>query len=70
MLVFKEQLEEVVWMGHSAKRIIEILKIWNSNKENTDEEFWQLTFNENAYVLSQIFAVPIVFIQDKAYVGG
>jgi len=32
--------------------------------------FWQLTFNENSYVLSQVFAVPLVFIQDRAYVGG
>jgi len=70
MLIFKEQLEEVVWMGHSAKRIIDILGVWDNHKENSDEEFWQLTFKENSYVLSQIFAVPLVFIQDKAYVGG
>jgi Shedu protein SduA, C-terminal len=40
------------------------------HKENQDEEFWQLTFNDNSYVLSQVFAVPLVFIKDKAYVGG
>jgi hypothetical protein len=70
MLVFKEHLEEVVWMGHSAKRIVDIMKIWDNQKENADEEFWQITFKENVYVLSQVFAVPMVFIQDKAYVGG
>jgi hypothetical protein len=70
MLAFLDHLEEVVWMGHSAKRIIDILKVWDANKQNSDEQFWQLTFNENAYVLSQVFAVPMVFIQDKAYVGG
>jgi len=70
MLVFKEQLEEVVWMGHSAKRLIDILTTWDNNRLNDDEEFWQLTFNENSYVLSQVFAVPMVFIKDKAYVGG
>ena len=70
MLLFKEQLEEVVWMGHSAKRVIDILKVWDGNQQNSDEQFWQLTFNENTYVLSQIFAVPVVFIKDKAYVGG
>jgi hypothetical protein len=62
-LVFKEQLEEVVWMGHSAKRLIDISGIWDNNKSNDDEQFWQLTFNENTYVLSQVFAVPVVFIQ-------
>ena len=70
MLVFKDHLEEVVWMGHSAKRLIDILATWDNNKENDDEQFWQLTFNENNYVLSQVFAVPVVFIEDKAYVGG
>lgn len=70
LLIFKTNLEDVVRMGYSAKRIIDILKIWDGNKENADEEFWQMHFNENSYVLSQIFSVPIVFIQDKAYVGG
>jgi hypothetical protein len=70
MLVFKNHLEEVVWMGHSAKRIVDILAVWDNHKQNEDEQFWQLTFNENTYVLSQVFAVPMVFIEDKAYVGG
>jgi hypothetical protein len=70
MLVFKEHLEEVVWMGHSAGRIVEVLRTWDANREHNDEEFWQLTFNEHSYVLSQVFAVPVVFLQEKAYVGG
>jgi hypothetical protein len=70
MLVFKQELEEVVWMGHSARRLVDILGIWDSNQVNSDEEFWQIQFNQNSYVLSQVFSVPVVFIQDKAYVGG
>ncbi len=70
MLVFKQELEEVVLMGHSARRIVDILREWDSNKENADEEFWQIKFNQHSYVLSQVFSVPVVFIQDKAYVGG
>ena len=70
MLIFKQDLEEVVWMGHSAKRIVDVLQLWDGNQKNADEEFWQIKFNENSYVLSQIFSVPVVFIQDKAYVGG
>lgn len=70
MLVFKQNLEEVVWMGHSAKRLVDILGIWDANRENSDEEFWQIQFNENSYVLSQVFSVPVVFIQGRAYVGG
>jgi hypothetical protein len=70
MLVFKESFEEVVWMGNSARRVIDVLRIWDANQANADEEFWQQTFNENSYVLSQVFAVPMVFLKDKAYVGG
>lgn len=70
MFIFKEHLEGVVWMGHSAKKVVEILRIWNNNKKNKNERFWQRTFKENLYVLSQVFAVSIVFIQDQAYVGG
>jgi hypothetical protein len=67
---YKENYEEVVWMGHSAKRIVDILNIWDGNKANNEEGFWQRIFSENSYVISQIFAVPMIFIQDKAYVGG
>lgn len=70
MCVFKDSLEEVVWMGHSAGRIIEVIKKWHSNMENNNEEFWQVIFNDNPYVLSQIFSVPVMFIKGKAYVGG
>jgi len=70
MCVFKDSLEEVVWMGYSARRIIDVINKWHSNKTNSDEEFWQIVFNENPYVLSQLFSVPVVFLKDKAYVGG
>ncbi len=70
MLLFKEHLEEVVWMGQSAKRIVDILRTWDNNKTNPDEGFWQITFRENVYAVSQVFAVPLVFIQEAAYVGG
>jgi hypothetical protein len=70
MMVFKQALEDVVWMGHSAKRIVDMLGVWDGNRATSDEQFWQQTFTENAYVLSQVFAVPMVFIQDRAYVGG
>jgi hypothetical protein len=70
MMVFKEHLEEVVWMGQSAKRVVDIMRTWDGNKENDDEGFWQITLKENVYAISQVFAVPVVFIKDNAYVGG
>jgi len=70
MLLFKEHLEEVVWMGQSAKRVVDILHRWDNNKTNADEGFWQITFRENVYAISQVFAAPLVLIQEAAYVGG
>jgi hypothetical protein len=70
MSVFKEHLEEVVWMGQSVRRVVDTLDIWEQHKTNSDEEFWQKTFAENSYVISQVFAVPVVFLRKKAYVGG
>lgn len=70
MAVYKENLEEVVWMGHSAKRLVNVIQKWHSNKEQPQEEYWQQLFLENSYVLSQLFSAPVVFSQNKAYVGG
>jgi hypothetical protein len=70
MLVFKEHLEEVVWMGQSARRVVEILSIWDQNQSNSDEGFWQQTFREHVYAIAQVFAVPLIFIKEAAYVGG
>ena len=47
-----------------------LLKSWSVNADNKDEEFWQILFARHSYVLSQLFAYPIVFIKGKAYVGG
>jgi hypothetical protein len=46
-----------------------VLKIWQSNTNNADEEFWQRTFADHAFVVSQLLAYPIVVIRGKAYVG-
>ncbi len=70
MVIFKNHLEEAIWMGHSARPLVDMLKTWDSNKFNKDEEFWQQFFAESSLALSQIFSVPVVFINDKAYVGG
>ncbi len=70
MFVFKQEFEEVIWMGQSARRIVDLMRTWDSSKSIGDEGYWQQLFSEHPYALSQVFAVPLVFIQDKAYVGG
>lgn len=44
--------------------------IWTRNKTNGDEEFWQKTLTKYSFVLSQLFAYPLVIVSGKAYVGG
>ena len=45
-------------------------EIWECNQENSDEEFWQTTLEKYSFVLSQVFAYPVVVVKGKAYVGG
>ena len=70
MLIFKDELESVVWMGHSAKRVVGALATWQANRTNSDEAFWQHTLSQHSYLLSQVFAAPLVVIGENAYIGG
>jgi hypothetical protein len=68
--LFKQNFEDVVFMGHSAKRLTNLLTLWDANKSNGDEEFWQIQFQSHSFALSQLFSVPVTLIEGKAYVGG
>lgn len=46
------------------------LAIWEENRENGEEEFWQAALSENSWVLSQLFSYPVIIFEEKAYVGG
>jgi hypothetical protein len=43
---------------------------WRKNRDTGDEAVWQSLLSSQTFVLEQIFSVPIVVIQEKAYVGG
>ena len=47
-----------------------LIKVWNQNQKNADEEFWQKILDKHAQAFSQIFSSPVVLNQSKAYVGG
>lgn len=70
LAVFKTNFEEVVFMGHSARRLVDLLRVWDSNEANGDEGFWQIKLSENAYAISQLFSMPVTFIKGRAHVGG
>lgn len=48
----------------------EALTLWEANRENADEEFWQTELKKRPWILAQIFAQPMVLVGDKVYVGG
>ncbi len=54
----------------SINSLKSVLKLWDSNKNNGGENFWQTFFKENSWVIAQIFSYPVILFEDKAYVGG
>lgn len=43
---------------------------WEANASNASEAFWQRTLSKHCFVLSHLFAHPVVVIQERAYLGG
>lgn len=54
----------------SISKLKSIQTIWDKNKENAHEDFWQKTFEEHTWILSQIFTCPFIQIGKKFYCGG
>lgn len=54
----------------NIERLTRVLMLLESNLKNADEEFWQSTFAENQWILSQLFSFPCTIFEEKAYVGG
>jgi hypothetical protein len=51
-------------------RLKKALTLWEVDRYNDDEEFWQHMFSENTFLLSQLFSYPVIILKGKAYVGG
>lgn len=54
----------------SIARLESLLKRYEENRHNPDEDFWQDLFKENAWVISQLFTSSVILIRGQAYVGG
>jgi len=54
----------------STSQVNKVISIWSDNQNRDDEEFWRRVFKEYAWIISQIFACPYVFIGDEYYYGG
>ncbi|RUT33157.1 DUF4263 domain-containing protein [Arsenicitalea aurantiaca] len=67
---FMEHFADAVFMGNTSRRLIDLIHIWDNNKTNSDEEFWQITFQNYPLALAQLFSSAVTFLEGKAYVGG
>ena len=54
----------------STVKLKNIIAEWETNKENDDEDWWQKKFQNNPWILSQIFSSPFILIGKKFYCGG
>lgn len=55
----------------NLENLIRLSKEIKINLNNNSEEFWQSTiFNNNQWIISQIFSCPCTIFSEKAYVGG
>ena len=61
-----KQLNVIVGLGNLRRSLI----TWEAFQANADEEFWQTELLNNSFLLSQLFAYPVVLVKGKAYVGG
>lgn len=64
-----DSLKELTTVA-GISQINKILEVWQQNQDNSSEEFWQRTLSEFSWIVSQIFAAPVVLLKEKAYVGG
>ena len=54
----------------NTAKLKNIISDWETNKNNDDEAFWQKKFQDNPWILSQIFSCPFIQIGKKFYCGG
>lgn len=55
-------------MGASALQ--RLLEVWDSMPDDAGEEDWQKLLTTHAFALQQVFHVPTIVVDEKAYVGG
>lgn len=53
-----------------AKPLAQALDVWERNKTNADEEFWQKLFVSTPRLIAQAVPDHILLLKEKCYVGG
>ena len=51
-------------------RLENVIEKFEKNISNDNEVFWQKFFEENSWILQQIFAFPVIYLNGETYLGG
>lgn len=51
-------------------RLENIIETFEQNMVNNQESFWQSFFESNTWILQQIFAFPVIYLNGETYLGG
>jgi hypothetical protein len=50
-------------------RLENVIEKFEENIDNLEEKFWQEFFEENQWVLQQMFAFPVIYLNGETYLG-
>lgn len=64
------QVQKIINTLVGVGRLKKALGVWNKNKTNQNESFWQNFLMENSFILSQVFSFPAIILQSQVFVGG
>lgn len=51
-------------------RLENVITKFETSIDNGDEKFWQDFFNDNTWILQQVFAFPVIYLNGETYLGG
>lgn len=51
-------------------RLENVIDEFEGNITNTSEKYWQEFFEKNPWVLQQVFAFPVIYLNGETYLGG
>lgn len=51
-------------------RLESAIEKFEENISNSNEGFWQKFFEEHSWILQQVFAFPVIFLNGETYLGG
>lgn len=57
-------------LAFGRARLENAIEEFENNISNTNEVFWQKFFEDNSWIIQQVFAFPVVYLNGETYLGG